>query len=95
MNAFYEQRSERLFIGGMTEYPCPMHVHALAELVILQRGVAFITVDEIQYRLAPGDAVVIFPLVPHGFDKLSDDSKGLIAIFPPDIIPEYAGTFHV
>ena len=94
MNTVYEQRSEKLFIGGMTEHPCPTHVHALAELVILQQGSAVISVDEAAYRLAPGDALVIFPLVPHSFDSLSEDSRGLTAIFPPDIIPEYAGTFH-
>ena len=93
-NAFYEQREERLFIGGMTEYPVRLHVHALAELVVITRGYALITIDETQYRLTPGDAAVVFPLVPHSFDELSEDSKGVIAIFPPDIIPEYAGTFH-
>lgn len=94
MNTFYEQRTEKLFIGRMTEYPFPMHVHALSELIVLQQGTVVLTVDEIRYRLVPGDAIVIFPLVPHSFDELSGDSKGLIAIFPPDIIPEYAGTFH-
>ncbi len=93
-NAFYEQREERLFIGGMTEYPVRLHVHALAELVVITSGYALITIDETQYRLTPGDAAVAFPLVPHSFDELSEDSKGVIAIFPPDIIPEYAGTFH-
>ena len=94
MNTVYEQRSEKLFIGVMTDHLCPMHVHALAELVILQQGSAVVTVDEVAYRLVPGDALVIFPLVPHSFDELSEDSRGLTAIFPPDIIPEYAGTFH-
>ena len=94
MNSFYEQRSERLFIGGMTEYPVQMHVHALAEVLVVTNGFAKLTIDEVQYRLASGDAAVIFPLVPHSFDHLSEDSKGVIAIFPPDIIPEYAGTFH-
>ncbi len=93
-NAFYEQREERLFIGGMTEYPVRLHVHAMAELVVITNGYALITIDETQYRLTPGDAAVAFPLVPHSFDELSEDSKGVIAIFPPDIIPEYAGTFH-
>lgn len=94
MSTFYEQRNEPLFIGGMTEYACPAHVHPLAELVILRRGTAAITVDEVQYHLVPGDALVIFPLIPHSFDELSTDSCGVTAIFPPDIIPEYAGTFH-
>ena len=93
-NAFYEQREDRLFIGRMTHYPFPMHVHSLAEVVVVTRGFADITIDEVQYHLTPGDAAVVFPLVPHSFDELSEDSKGVIAIFPPDIIPEYAGTFH-
>ncbi len=94
MDSYYEQRPERLFIGGMTDYPCPAHVHELAEVMVVTRGFAVVTIDETQYRLVPGDAAVVFPLVPHSFDELSEDSKGVIAIFPPDIIPEYAGTFH-
>ena len=94
MNSFYEQRPEGLFIGRMTHYPCPMHVHNMAEVVVATRGFADITIDEVQYHLTPGDAAVTFPLVPHSFDRLSEDSRGVIAIFPPDIIPEYAGTFH-
>ena len=94
MNAVYETRPERLFIGAMTEHPCPAHVHAVAEVVIQTQGYALLTIDEVQYRLNPGDAAVVFPLVPHSFDELSADSRGVTAIFPPDIIPEYAGTFH-
>lgn len=94
MNAVYEERPERLFIGGMTEYPVQLHVHAEAELLVQTRGSSLITIDETQYRLSPGDAAVAFPLVPHSFDMLSEDSRGVIAIFPPDIIPEYSGTFH-
>ena len=94
MSTFYEQRSEKLFIGFMTEYTCPTHVHSVAELVIITRGSAVLTIDEVQYHLTPGDSVMIFPLVSHSFDQLSEDSQGLTAIFPPDIIPEYAGTFH-
>ncbi len=94
MNTVYETRPEKLFIGEMTESPCPAHVHAMAEVVVQTRGYSLITIDEVQYRLNPGDAAVVFPLVSHSFDVLSGDSKGVIAIFPPDIIPEYAGTFH-
>ena len=94
MISFYEQRPEGLFIGGMTDYTVPAHMHAMAELVIVTRGFAVLTIDEVQYRLTPGDAAMIFPLIPHSFDRLSEDSKGVIAIFPPDVIPEYAGTFH-
>ena len=94
MNTIYETRPEKLFIGAMTEYPCPAHVHAVAEVIVQTQGDSLVTIDEVQYRLTPGDAAVIFPLVSHSFDSLSEDSKGITAIFPPDIIPEYAGTFH-
>ena len=94
MSTFYEQREEKLFIGGTTKYTVPTHVHSLAEVVIMIRGFAVLSIDNVQYRLEPGDCAVIFPLVPHSFDRLSEDSEGLSAIFPPDIIPEYAGTFH-
>lgn len=94
MQAVYEQRQERLFIGGMTEYPVAKHVHEQAELVIIREGTAWISLDDVQYCLHPGDAAVMFPLVPHSFDRLSGESRGLIAIFPPDMIPEFTGTFH-
>ena len=94
MNTYYEQRPEKLFIGEMTHYPVGAHVHSEAELLILTRGSAVLTVDGITYRLNPGDAVVIFPLISHSYDSLSEDIGGLAAIFPPGIIPEYTGTFH-
>lgn len=94
MNTFYEHREEKLFIGEMTHFPFPPHVHEVAEIVILTSGAARVSIDGIGYTLAPGDAAVIFPLVPHSYETLSENIGGIAAIFPPDVIPEYAGTFH-
>ena len=94
MKTFYEQRPEKLFIGEMTHFPFPLHVHSVAEILVMTGGSAVMTIDEVRYKLAPGDAAVVFPLVPHSFDELSGDVSGMTAIFPPDIIQEYAGTFH-
>lgn len=94
MNAFYEQRKERLFIGEMTRYPFPTHVHDLAELIIPTAGTVTLGIDAEKYRLEAGDAAVAFPLVPHSYEELSPDARGLVAIFPPDIVSEYEGTFH-
>ena len=94
MNTFYEHREDKLFIGEMTHYPFPAHVHEVAEIVVITSGTAQVQIDGISYTLAQGDAAVVFPLVPHSYDRLSDDIGGIAAIFPPDIIPEYAGTFH-
>ena len=86
MATFYEQRPERLFIGEMTHSTFPAHVHSEAELVILARGSAVMTIDGVPYRLSPGDAAVVSPLVTHSYDELSEDVGGLVAIFPPDIM---------
>lgn len=94
MNAFYEQRPEKLFIGGMTRFPVATHVHSVAELLTVTQGTAVLTVDERVFRLTPGDSVVIFPLIPHSYDRLEESTRGVVAIFPPDLIPEYANTFH-
>ena len=94
MKPYYEQRSEKLFIGEMTHYPVGAHVHSEAELLILTRGSAVLTVDGITYHMNPGDALVIFPLVTHSYDSLNGEIGGLAAIFSPEIIPEYTATFH-
>ena len=94
MNTFYEKRPEKLFIGEMTHFPFSTHVHGMTEILCLTAGTAVITIDEMKYRLLPGDVAVIFPLVPHSYETLTEDIGGLTAIFLPDIIPEYAGTFH-
>ena len=94
MNAFYEQRDENLFIGEMTHYPFPVHLHELAELVSVVSGSVLLKIDGTEFRLFPGDVAVIFPLTPHSYEEISDGASGLVAIFPPDMIPEYNGTFH-
>ena len=94
MNTFYEHREEKLFIGEMTHYPFPPHVHEVAEMVVVTSGRARLMIDGIDYDLSPGDAAVVFPLIPHSYEELSGDIGGVAAIFPPDVIPEYAGTFH-
>ena len=94
MKAFYETRSEPFFIGEMTHSVFPLHVHGIVEMVYLLRGECEMEIDGKPVTLRAGDAAIAFPLVPHSFDELSEDSQGVIAIFPPDVIPEYAGTFH-
>ena len=94
MITFYEHREEHLFIGEMTHFPFPVHVHELAEMVAVTSGWIRISIDGSEYTLSPGDVGIIFPLTPHSYEEISGDASGLAAIFPPDIIPEYNGTFH-
>jgi len=91
---FYESRDEKLFIGEMTHYPFPPHVHEVAEVVCLLSGSAVMGIDGCRWELAPGDLAVIFPLTPHSYESLSEDVSGLAAIFPPDTIAEFSALFR-
>lgn len=94
MSTFYENREEKYFIGEMTHFPFSLHVHELVEVLVLRSGCADMQIGEERCRLEAGDLALIFPLVPHSYDVLSPDIGGLVAIFPPGLVPEYAGVFQ-
>ncbi len=94
MKAFYEARSEPFFIGEMTHYVFPLHVHGIVEMVCLLRGECEMEIDGKPAVLRAGDAAIAFPLVPHSFEKVSEDVSGLAAFFSADLIPEFAPVFH-
>ena len=94
MFAFYEHRDESLFIGEMTRFPFPVHVHEVAEIIAPTAGFVRITIDGVPHSLNPGDIAVIFPLTPHSYEEIAENSSGVATIFPVDVIPEYSGTFH-
>ena len=93
MSVFYETRNENLFIGDMTSYPFPLHVHEIVELACVLRGEVTMQIDGRAYALGPGDCAVVFPLIPHSFDRLSPDSHGLAAFFLADTIPQFTNIF--
>lgn len=92
--AFYETRTELFFLGGMTQYPFPLHVHEIVEMAYLYTGECEIEIDGAPRVLHPGDAMIAFPLIPHSFDRISPGTRGLAAFFSADMIPELALTFH-
>lgn len=95
MKAFYETRDESLFVGPMTRYPFPLHVHEEVELVVVQSESFTMQIDGKLHHLEAGDAAVAFPLVPHSYEAdIPRTIKGFVAIFPPDTIQEYANVFH-
>ena len=94
MKAFYETRSENLFVGSMTRYPFPMHVHEIVELICVLTGSCVLQIDGRSYELQPGDVAVAFPLVPHSYDSLTPDCTGFAAFFLADTIAEFSGIFH-
>ena len=94
MSTFYEQRPEKLFIGEMTHFPFPPHVHEVAELVALEQGSLTMVIGNVAYEMEAGDIALIFPFVPHSYVQPSPDISGLAAIFPRDLITEYVPVFY-
>jgi len=93
MKLFYETRSDNLFIGGMTSYPFPLHVHEIVELACVLHGEVTMQIYGQVYVLYPGDIAIAFPLIPHSFEHLSPDSSGLAAFFLADAFPQFTKTF--
>ena len=94
MKAFYESRSEPMFIGKMTTYPYPLHVHEICEVACVLTGECNLQIGETLYTLKPGDIAYIFPIVPHSFESVSEDIDGFAAFFPADTISEFSTTFQ-
>lgn len=94
MKAFYQTHSGSLFIGEMTRYPFPLHVHEMLELMYVLKGDCRLQIDGKYFTLKPGDLALAFPLVPHSFDELSTDCEGFTAFFLADSIGEFSTTFH-
>ena len=94
MQAFFESRDETLYVGEMTSYPFPVHVHEIVEVACVLSGSCAMRIDGKPYLLQEGDLAVVFPLVPHSYDELSDGCKGFAAFFLPDTIAEFTNLFH-
>lgn len=94
MKAFYETRGGTLFVGPMTRYPFPLHVHEMLELAYVIHGDCVMQIGGENYLLKAGDLAINFPLVPHSFEQLSSDVSGFTAFFLADSISEFSNTFH-
>ena len=94
MQAFFESREDTLFVGRMTSYPFPLHVHEDVEIVCVLSGSCTMQIDGKTCHLEEGDLAMVFPLVPHSYDELSEGCHGFSAIFLPDTIAEFCQTFH-
>lgn len=94
MKAFFEARTDPMFVGQMTSYAFPMHVHECVELACVLSGGCTMQINDATYHLKPGDFAVVFPLTPHSFESIDDDTAGFASFFLSEAIPEFAHTFH-
>lgn len=94
MSVFYAPHNEPLYLGSMPSSPCPLRIHEAVEIAYVLSGSCVVRIDNLTYTLGAGDFAVIFPLMAHSFDALSDDFRGFTARFLPGTIAEFAQTFH-
>lgn len=83
-----------MFVGKMTRFPYPLHVHEIVELVCVLEGGCTMQIGEEPYTLRKGDVAVMFPIMPHSYETLTPDCDGFAAFFPADTIAEFSNTFQ-
>lgn len=84
MNAIFEKKYyfqlNGRIVRGMHGYLPMFHPHG--ELVYIKEGQLNMTVDGVEYRLNAGDAVVIFPYLPHSYES-APDTESILLLFDP------------
>lgn len=93
-SVFYEQRDPSVFMGSICDHPFPSHVHDPVEVITLLTGSITVSVVNTPYTLSPGDTIIAFPSVPHSYDYVSEDARGMSFIFSPETIGEFSKTFR-
>lgn len=93
MPIFFESRDKQLYLGPMVSDPYPLHMHWNVEVVCILSGSCTMQIDDKTRELTAGDFAIIFPLIPHSYDFLSEDCRGFTSYFRPNTITEFTQTF--
>ncbi|MBQ6824465.1 MAG: AraC family transcriptional regulator [Clostridia bacterium] len=70
------------------DFSFPPHLHQCFEVITLLSGEMEVVVEEQTYRLAPGQAILIFPNQIHSLQ--SERSEHLLCIFSPRLVQAFA-----
>ena len=63
------------------------HLHASVEIAVPRTGRIRVRLDDQERIVSPGEALVIFPGIPHSYDA-SEASEGMIMMFTEEMLPE-------
>ena len=80
--------SEFTMRRSLRNFPFPKHIHRSFELFVQVSGMTRFTIDEKEYILRAGEAVLIFPYQYHSLEKLKKGRHNVF-FFSPDIVPEF------
>lgn len=65
----------------------PLHVHTIEELIIIDEGMAEVTLNQERRTVGPGAVVFIPAGVPHGTRNLGAEVLQMHAVFPSHLLP--------
>ena len=66
----------------------PAHMHYCYELILVDEGEMIVTVNDVEYTLREGDAVMVFPSQIHSMETPHKSSHTLF-IFSPDLVSAF------
>ena len=83
--------SELFKIERGRDFNFPMHLHASFELITVSSGEMVITIDQTNYLLKSGNALLVFPNQLHSLST-NKHSEHLLCIFSPQLVKAYKST---
>ncbi len=90
---FYEQKNsltpDLIRVSTGINFNFPAHIHSSFELIAITDGEMTVTVNNKQYNVEKGKAVLIFPNEVHSF-KTEKSSKHILCIFSPQLVKAYS-----
>ncbi len=66
----------------------PMHIHRSFECYAVKKGAATAIVNGIEYKLVPGEAVLVFPYQRHEY-RTEENTDTWVCIFSPDLVGSF------
>ena len=66
----------------------PNHKHYELEIIYCIKGFLDIVVNDIEYRVSPGDALIVGSMIPHAYKKSVDGTKAILLEMGPVFLRE-------
>lgn len=90
MKPFFEKRLSRMRVSLYDGFAFPEHLHTQLEMMYLFSGSCEVLLDGECHSMGPGDLMLAFPNIVHGYKLSPSDTRGLMMI----LSPECWGEFH-
>ncbi|MDQ0229585.1 AraC family transcriptional regulator [Metabacillus malikii] len=82
------EKRESFHTSRLSNFTFPLHFHHAYELIIVNEGELYVTIDQKEYVLHKQDAAIVFNNQMHEFQTMTNSDIS-IAIFSPEIIGHF------